>query len=102
MDSVHIFKHGFLDAADLLCSCNTAIENTINYSLHCSNFSSARNTFLNEIALAERSIFDQDEIKIIQTFIFGNPSYSVTDNKLILGVSVKYILETKRFEESIF
>ena len=87
------FKHGFLDAVDLLCSCSTATENTVHYFLHCPNFSTARNTFRNEIAIVERSIIDQDEIKIIQTFLYGNPTYSVNDNKLILDASVKYILK---------
>ena len=66
------------------------------------NFSFARNTFLNAIAIVDRSITDQDDIKIIQTFLYGNPSYSVSDNKLILDASIKYILETKRFEGPIF
>ena len=98
----HKFKHGFLDAIDPLCRCNTGIENTVHYFLHCPNFSFARDTFLNEIAIVDRSIIDQDDIKIIQTFLYGNPSYSVNDNKLILDASIKYILETKRFEGPIF
>ena len=32
---------------------------------------------MNEIASIDKSIVDQDEIKIIQTFLFGNPIYSV-------------------------
>ena len=56
----------------------------------------------NEIAIVDRSIIDQDDIKIIQTFLYGNPSYSVNDNRLILDASIKYILETKRFEAPIF
>ena len=95
----HKFKHDFLDVVDPLCSCSTAIENTAHYFLHCPNFSTARNTFLNEIAIVDRSIIDQDEIKIIQTFLYGNPTYSVNDNKLILDASIKYILETKRFDD---
>ena len=92
----------FLDAVDPLCSCSTAFENTVHYFLHCPNFSTAQNTFLNEIAIVDRSIIDQDEIKIIQTFLYGNPTYSVNDNKLILDASIKYILETKRFDGPIF
>ena len=94
----HKFKHGFLDAIDPLCSCSTKTENTVGYFLHCFNFSTAQNTFLNEIAIVDRSIFDQDEIKIIQTFLYGNPTSSVNDNKLITDASIKYILETKRFD----
>ena len=92
----HKFKHGFLD------SCSTAIENTVHYFLHCHNFSTARNTFLNEIAIVDRSIILQDEIKIIQIFLYGNPICSVNDNKLIPNASLKYILETKRFDGPIF
>ena len=98
----HKFKHGFLDTVDPFCSCSTAVKNTVHYFLHCLNFSTARNTFLNEIAIVDRSIIDQDEIKIIQTFLYGNPSYSVSDNKLILDASIKYIVETKRFDGPIF
>ena len=41
-------------------------------------------------------------LEIIQTSLYGNPTYSANDNKLILDVSIKYILETKRFEGPIF
>ena len=67
--------------------------------LQCSNFSSARDTFLDEIAVVDRSVIDQDEIKKIQTFLYGNPTYSVNDNKLILDASTKYIMKIKRFDE---
>ena len=66
------------------------------------NFWTARNTFLNEIAIVDRFIIDQHEIKIIQTFLYDNPTYSVNDDKLILNASMTYILETKRFDGPIF
>ena len=91
----HKFKHCFVGAIDLLCSCSTCIQNTVHYFLYCPNFSAARNIFLNEIAIADRSIIDQDEIKIIQTLLYGNPTYSVNGNKLILDASTKYILREK-------
>ena len=61
----HKFKHSFLDAINQLSSCSTGIENAVYYFLHCPNFSTARNTFLNEITIVDRSITDQDEIKNI-------------------------------------
>ena len=70
---------GFLDPVDPLCSFSTANENTTHYLLDCSNFPIARNTFLNEIAVVNISIIDQDEIKIIQTLLYGNPTFSVND-----------------------
>ena len=58
--------------------------------------------FLNEIVIVDRSIIDQDEIKVIQTFYYGNSTYSVNDKKLIFDASIKFILETKRFDGPIF
>ena len=95
----HKFKHGFLNAADPFCGYSTAIENTI---LHSPNFSTAPNTFLNEIPIVDWSIIDQDKTKIIETFFYGKTTYSVNDNKLILDASIKYILGIKRFDIPIF
>ena len=94
----HKFKYGFLDAPDLLCSCSTAIEDTFHYFLHFPNFSTARNTFLNEIAIVDRSTIDQDEIKIIQSFLYGNSTYSVNNNKLLFDQNLNkhILLRTKR------
>ena len=94
-------KHGFLDTVYTFCRCSPATENTVHYFLHCPNISTARNTFFNEITIVDGSIIDQDDIKISQTFLYGKPTYSVND-KLILNESIKYILETKRFDGPIF
>ena len=51
-------------------------------------FQLGKNAFLNEIANAHRSIIDQDEIKIIQTFLYGNRTYFVNDNRLIIDARV--------------
>ena len=61
----HKFKHGFLDAVDSLCSCSSATKNTVHYLLYCSNFSTARNIFVNEIGIIDRPVIDQYKIKII-------------------------------------
>ena len=88
----HKFKHGFLDVVDPLCSSSTANENTVHYFLHCPNFSSEQNTFLNEIAIVDRSIIDQAGIKIVQIFLYGNSTCAVNDNKLILDASISRLV----------
>ena len=93
----HKFNHGFLDTINLFCSCSIAAKNTAHYFLYCPSFSTELNTFLNEVPIVDKSNIDQDKIKIIQTFLYANPTNSVNDNKLILNVGIKYILETKIF-----
>ena len=67
----HKFKHGFLDGfLDPLFSYSRLIENTAHYFLQWPNFSIARNTFLNKVTIIERSIVFENEIKIIQTFLY--------------------------------
>ena len=53
------------------------------------------------LQLQEIPLIDQDEIKIIQTFFSGNPTYFVNDNKLIFDSSEQYILETEKFNGPI-
>ena len=44
-------------------------------------------------------MIDQNEVKVIETFRYGNSIYSAKDKKLILNVSIKYLLETKSLRE---
>ena len=96
----HKFNHGFVYVVDLLCSFSTTIRNTVNYFLHCPNFSTLQNTFLSEITIAARSIIDENKIKVIQNFLYGNPTYSVNDNK-IFNANVKCILQIKTLERPV-
>ena len=100
--SLNIFKGRLLQFVRSVENSVFSSHNPIGIKYHCPNFSTARNTFLNEIAILVRSINDQNKIRIIQTFLYGNPTYSVHDNKLILDGSIKYILETKIFDGPIF
>ena len=59
-----------------------------------------RNTILNKIVSIGKSIIDQTKIKIIQTFFYGNPTYSSVNNELILDVRIKYILEIERLMDN--
>ena len=61
-----------------------------------------RNTILNKIVSIGKSIIDQTKIKIIQTFFYGNPTYSSVNNELILDVRIKYILEIERFDGQFY
>lgn len=49
-----------------------------------------------------KSIIEQDEIKIIKTFLYGYPTYSFNNNKLVRDATAKYILETKNIDGPIF
>ena len=80
----HKFKHGVLAAGDPLCSCSSAIENTIHYFLNCPNFSTAQNTFLNEIVIVNKSLIDKTKswyIVVIQLIL------SMITNQFLMQVN---------------
>ena len=45
----HKFRHNFQDSLDPLCNCGQHIETTIDFFLHCSNYSNQRKTLLEKI-----------------------------------------------------
>ena len=44
----HKFKHNFQDSVESLCSCGSVIESTTHIFLHCTNFTTQRQTLLNK------------------------------------------------------
>ena len=96
------FIHGFLDADDPFCSCSSSIKNTVYYYLHLPKFLTVQNTLLNEVAIGDRPIIDQDDIKIIQTFLYGNPTYSFNVNKLILKCKYKVYFGNQKIWQTNF
>ena len=45
----HKFRHNFQDSIDSICNCGNSVETTINYFLHCANFSLERQTHFDNI-----------------------------------------------------
>ena len=68
----HKFKHGFLDSLNPVCSCGQDIEKSTHFLLHCSNYSNERLTFLNIIRNIDRNILDENNLKVMETFLYGD------------------------------
>ena len=45
----HKFRHNFQDAANPLYSCESFVESTTNFFLHCTHFSNRRLALINKI-----------------------------------------------------
>ena len=95
----HKLKHSFQDSINLLCSCSLDIESAVHYFLHCPLFTIKRHTLLNTISRTDNKLLDSNESKLIQHFLFGNPSKDRETNTEILDATVNYVLTTKRFDE---
>ena len=95
----HKFKHNFQDSIDPMCSCSSGIETTIHFFLHCANFNIQRQTLFDKIVTIDANILTENEDSIVNTLLFGKPSYENSFNKAMLNASIEYILSTERFND---
>ena len=69
-----------------------------NFLVHCSNYSNERLTFLNIIRNNDRNILDKNDLKIMETFIYGDSSSDDTNNTLIMNTTMEFLIASKRFD----
>ena len=94
----HIFRHGFLDSLNPVCSCGQDIETSTHFLLQCSNYSNKRLTFLNIISSINRNILDNYVFKIMETLLYGDSSSDNTKNTLIMNAIMEFLIASKRFD----
>ena len=97
----HKFKHGFQDSLNPICSCNNDIETLAHFLLHCPHYSNERSTFLNNIRNINRHIFDENDLQITETLLYGDSFLDDKSNTLILNVTIDFLFVTKRFDVNL-
>ena len=91
------FKHGFLDLLNPRYSCGQDTETSTHFFLHCSNYSNKRSTFLNIIRNIDRNILDKNDLKIMETLLYGDSSLDDTNNTL-MNATMEFLIASKRFD----
>ena len=89
------FKHSFQDSLNSFSNCGLDIELTAHYLLHCPTYITYRLTLLSTIQNTDNNVLDLLEAILIKTLLFGS-------NLLDANAAIKYVLSTKRFEETLF
>ena len=97
----HKFRHNFLDAHNPLCSCNTEPESVSHFFLRCPFFINERLLLMNELNTLDPDIHLLDEISKSNLLLYGSETYNFETNKLILSLSIDYIISIKRFDEAL-
>ena len=98
----HKFRHCFQDTLNPLCDCGNDTETTTNFFLHCPSFVTPRQTLLNKIRNNNEQILSHGEDQLIQTFLYSNPNFNLTVNRLILNATTVYLISTERFKCALF
>ena len=98
----HKFRHCFQDTLNPLCDCGNDTETTTYFFLHCPSFQTPRQTLLSYIRNIHKQILSHGEDQLIQTFLYGNPNFNLTVNRLISNATIEYLISTERFKCPFF
>ena len=93
-----LFKHGFLDSLNPICSCGLDVETTCHYSHHCPNFTNERSIILNIVSTINESSLTSCDASIVKLLLNGEESLDLETNTLILNATVDFILSSERFD----
>ena len=78
-------------------------ESTTHFFLHCDFYSNICKTLLDDLNVININISSFSETDLTDLFIYGKSSFDKIQNKEILTVSIKYILDSsKRFTGLVF
>ena len=96
------FRHNFADTLNPLRSCFLETEDTKHYFLRCQNNLSFRTTLMNDLNNINTAIASLNSNDLLRVILYGDESFNKETNCKILTASIKFIKDTKRFENFSF
>ena len=98
----HKFNHSFQDSLNPLWKCGTETESTLHFLLHCPIYNNDWSSILSTIRNIDCKLLEITDSSLTQTLLYGNPSFDIITNSLILNATIDFILPSKGFEEALF
>ena len=98
----HKCKHNFQDTLNPLCPCFLEAEDTYNFFMRCQSFSNQRNVLFDDLNSINSEILKISENEIVQVLLFSKKSFSKDMNFRIITSSIRFIKDSKRFDEKLY
>ena len=98
----HRFNHNFQDCINPLCTCSLDVESTEHFFLHCHHYHEIRPKLFYSIRIIDENLLKLSDKQLTNIFLYGFFQFNEDQNRNILYSSIEYILESKRFERSLF
>ena len=94
----HKFRHNFSNFLNPQCECNLEPEATSHFLLRCDLFQVERTALLNDIKEIDERIISDNTSILDQILLYGNENYNHDTNKKILLSTIKFCIDSKRFD----
>ena len=79
----------------------TEVESTSHFLFYCPIYNNDRSFLLSTIRNIDCKLLEITDSSLTQTLLYGNPSFDIITNSLILNATIDFILSTERFKKAI-
>ena len=93
----HKYRHNFRDTPNDICLCQSGVESTIHFLLHCPFFNAGREELLTSIQPISGDLSSSNDSSLRDLLLYGSKTLSPEQNKQILNATLKFIQNTGRF-----
>ena len=83
-----------------MCSCDSEPETTAYFLLHCQKYVISRSKLLKNIYNLDQTLRNYDDDHLIHTLLYGSEKINFNLNKEIIKLTVCYLKDSERFNES--
>ena len=96
------FNHNFQNCINPLCAFSLEVESTVHLFLLCHHYHNIRAKLLNNLEVIDTNLLKLSEEQLTKVLLYGFSQLDQNQNRNILNSSIKYIVESKCFENSLF
>ena len=98
----HRFNRNFRNCITPLISCSLNAVSTVHLFLHCHHFHNIKAKLLNSLVIIDMNLLKLSEEQLTKVLLYGFTQLNQNHNRNILSSSIEYLVESKRFENSLF
>ena len=98
----HRFNHNFEDCINPLCTCSLEVESTFHFFFDYHYYNCIRHIMFNELCEVEFNLLNASDEKLVNILLYGSSLFSCSQNRSILNLSIRYIIDLNHFSGSIF
>ena len=84
-----------------MCSCGSEPETTAHFRLRCQNHVMSRSKLLKNVYNLDQTLRNYDDENLIHILLYGSEKINFYLNEEIIKLTVCYLKDTERFDESL-
>ena len=84
-----------------MCSCDTEPETTAHFLLRCQNHVISIRKLLKNVYNLDQTLRNYDDDHLIQILLYDSEKFNFNLNKEIIKLTICYLKDTERFDESL-